>query len=244
MALNKIFNNPTVKKVIFQIQFPNLFYLESKIPEFQMEIMHEFQDSDLIIKQPITIVNNIDVKYDNENLFTQKIWQFKSRKGYKLEISNNSLSIDSDVHKTYDNPKSDTRFRDAIELCLSKFKKVTNLQYVNRIGLRYIDECPIFEKTTESYLSSFNSAINFDKLKIEDIDELHVKVNKKFDGYNVIYQEVVGKDSDVVILDFDGYATNVKYDECLNITDSLHKTIICEYENTIKQPIIDFMERE
>lgn len=244
MALNKIFNNPTVKEVIFQIQFPNLFYLESKIPEFQMEIMHEFQDSDLIIKQPITIVNNVDVRYDNENIFTQKIWQFKSRKGYKLEISNNSLSIDSDVHKTYDNPNSDTRFRDVIELCLSKFKKVTNLQYVNRIGLRYIDECPIFEKTTESYLNSFNSAINVDKLKIEDIDELHVKVNKKFDGYNIIYQEVVGKDSDVVILDFDGYATNVKYDECLYITDNLHKTIICEYENTIKQPIIDFMERE
>ena len=31
MAINEVFPNPTVKKVIFQIRFPNLFFIESKI---------------------------------------------------------------------------------------------------------------------------------------------------------------------------------------------------------------------
>lgn len=31
MTKDKIYNNPTVKQVIFQITFPNLFFLEMKM---------------------------------------------------------------------------------------------------------------------------------------------------------------------------------------------------------------------
>jgi hypothetical protein len=39
MAIEEVFPNPTVKQVAFEIRFPNLFYLESKIGELQVKIM-------------------------------------------------------------------------------------------------------------------------------------------------------------------------------------------------------------
>jgi len=45
MQINEVFPNPTVKQVIFQIRFPNLFYLESKIGEYQLKIMQRFPES-------------------------------------------------------------------------------------------------------------------------------------------------------------------------------------------------------
>ena len=45
---DEIFPNPTVKQVVFQIVFPNLFYIENKIGELQLKIMTEFPESTLL----------------------------------------------------------------------------------------------------------------------------------------------------------------------------------------------------
>ena len=47
----EIFSNPTVKKVIFQIRFPNLFFIENKIGDFQLKIMGMFPESKLIFRR-------------------------------------------------------------------------------------------------------------------------------------------------------------------------------------------------
>lgn len=38
MPINEVFVNPTVKQVIFQVKFPNLFFIESKIGDIQLKI--------------------------------------------------------------------------------------------------------------------------------------------------------------------------------------------------------------
>ena len=50
MKLDKIFPNPLVEKVIFQIRFPNLFFIQDRIGTLQSKIMEKFPDSELIIK--------------------------------------------------------------------------------------------------------------------------------------------------------------------------------------------------
>ena len=49
MSINEIFPKPTVTQVIFQIRFPNLFFIENKIGDLQLKIMKEFPHSKLII---------------------------------------------------------------------------------------------------------------------------------------------------------------------------------------------------
>ena len=59
MVTREIFPNSTVKEVAFEVRFPNLFYIETKIPEYQMKIMTKFTDSNLIIRQRVAILKDV-----------------------------------------------------------------------------------------------------------------------------------------------------------------------------------------
>jgi len=152
MAIEEVFPNPTVRQVVFQIVFPNLFYIEKIIGDFQLKIIDQFPDSTLLYRRqfawadvgPDVKLTEIESKLDKEPT-GQKIWQFKSPKNFQLNVMNNSLDITSSYHKTY-NLEGGEKFRDIIELVLGKFFEVVSLPIVNRIGLRYVDECPIPSK--------------------------------------------------------------------------------------------------
>jgi hypothetical protein len=53
MPLAEVFRNPTVKQVAFEIKFPNLFFIESKIGDLQMIIMDKFPESALLFQRQI-----------------------------------------------------------------------------------------------------------------------------------------------------------------------------------------------
>ena len=57
MVINEIFPNPTVKTVVFQIRYPNLFYIENKIGEIQLKLMKEFPESALLYRQRILLAD-------------------------------------------------------------------------------------------------------------------------------------------------------------------------------------------
>ena len=241
--MNEIYKRPILKTVIFQITFPNLFFMESKIPDIQLELINEYPESSLIINQPVVFANlNQNNKEKEEQPMTQKIWQFKSSNGYTLNISSNSLSLTSDVHKTYNNPEGGVIFRDVIDQCLNVFGKHIRLPLVNRIGLRYIDEYQLEDRTTINYEEAFNTALSITKFPIDFVQELNVRVVKKVDDCYLIYQEIFNfNNSRNITLDFDGFKTSIKFDNCLNVTDTLHELISNEFMNTVKQPIIDYM---
>ena len=252
MAINEVFPNPTVKQVIFQITFPNLFYIESKIGDLQIKIMDSFPESSLLLQKQIVFAVGDDKKIEN---FKQeipqeqglKVWNFENNNlGYKLQVSFNSLSITSTFHKTYNNENSEHKFRDIIKKVLVAFSETTKLPIVNRIGLRYIDECPIKSKTTNSFRKYYNSCLNSKRFPIEEtIEYQYVQVTSK--GSNFIrYAEFynANKNKDILVLDFDGFSNNVKFEKLINICDQLHEIISSEYELTIKGPVYTYMRKE
>ena len=93
MTIEEVFPNPTVKQVIFQIRYPNLFYIENKIGEFQLKIMGEFPESALLHRRSFTLVDigpevktaEIESKLEKEPS-GQKIWQFRSPKNFQLNV--------------------------------------------------------------------------------------------------------------------------------------------------------------
>lgn len=249
MPINEIFPRPTVKQVIFQIRYPNLFYIENRIGEFQMEVMEQFPESSLAFRQPIFItdfgpnikIEDINQKLSSENI--RKMWGFSSPRNYKLNVMSDSLDITSEYHKTYDNVESDNRFRDIIELVLSKFFQIMKVPIVSRVGLRYIDECPLPSKDTETYRAYFNTSFPLDKFRIEDAAEMDFKTVIKCGTHSLRFVESLQRigDSFKVILDFDAFTLNVKSGDCLTITDELHALTIKQYGNTINKPILDYM---
>jgi len=252
MAIDEVFPNPTVKQVIFQIRYPNLFFLESKIGELQMRIMEIFPDSALIFKRQLFITevgpevtaDQIQEKLPQEQ--GQKFWQFSSPKGYTLSVHTNSLDITSNFHKTYNNPTSADRFRDVIETTISAFLSITNLPQIKRIGLRYIDECVFDEKTSKSFLDHFNSCLNTSRFPIENSIDNHYKATVKKGIYFMRFMETYESQlqTPVLKLDFDGFANDIRSDSYLSTTDDLHRLISDEYESSIKEPVISKMRME
>jgi len=251
MAIKEVFPNPTVKQVVFQIIFPNLFYMENIIGKFQVEIIDQFPDSVLLHRRqfawadvgPDVKLTEIESKLEKEPT-GQKIWQFKSPKDFQLNVMNNSLDITSSYHKTY-NLEGGEKFRDTIELVLSKFFKVVSPPIMNRIGLRYVDECPIPSKDNPTFREYYNSVFPLDRFDLTDAQQMDFRTMVKKGNYYLHYVESLQKVKDEykLILDFDGFATNVNPKDYLTVTDDLHQLISDEYEKTIKEPVKEYMRK-
>jgi uncharacterized protein (TIGR04255 family) len=246
MRIREIFPNPTVKEVIFQIRFPNLFYIEDKIGEYQLKIMNKFPNSALLFRKHLFFVDTgPDVKEDSLKLDEgkgAKIWQFESPKKYKLNVLSDSLDITSEYHKTYDLGEGE-KFRDIIEFALDNFFEIVKLPIITRIGLRYIDECPIPEKNNKSFIKYYNSTFSLKRFNIEDALEMQFISRVKRNDYYLRYVESLKliQDSYKLILDFDGYAENILPNDYLSTTDKLHDLISEEFFKTIKKPVVDYM---
>lgn len=252
MSIEEIFPNPTVKQVIFQIRFPNLFYMENKVGDLQVEIMEKFPESRLLIRKQVVFadigpgVKLSDIQGDlglDEDT-GRKVWQFKSDKDFQLSILSDSLDITSQYHKTYNLEGSD-KFRDIIEYVLDRFFRITSIPIINRIGLRYIDECPLPSKDNDTYKLYYDSAFPLDRFNLSDATEMDFKTVIKRGEYNLRYIESLQKTGDKykLILDFDGFAVNISSQDYLKITDDLHAIISDEYERTIKDPVYEYMRQ-
>jgi uncharacterized protein (TIGR04255 family) len=247
MVIEEVFPNPTVKQVIFEIKYPNLFYIETKIGDFQVKIMKEYPKSELLYRKRIVFADlgpKGEFKPLDEEI-GKKVWEFKSDKNYSLRVTTNSLHMVSEHHKTYNLEGAD-KFRDAINFAVTNFMEVMAIPLINRIGLRYIDECPLPSKDNDTFKSYYNSVFPINRFSIADAEEMFFRTVIKKDKFNLIYMEVLQKEQDKykLIFDFDGFANNVESKDYLQITDELHKIISAEYEQTIREPVYEYMRKK
>jgi len=252
MTINEVFPNPTLKQVIFQIRYPSLFYIENRIGDLQIKIMQEFPESALAFRRQIVFADvgpgvKLDDIADKLSLEpTNKLWQFRSARGYELNVLNDSLDISSQFHKTYNNPSAENRFRDVIQFVLESFLEVTKIPLITRVGLRYIDECPVPANNNEAFLSYYATSFPLARFNLATAREMQfiavVKTGERFLRYAEKYRLVDGQPN--LTLDFDGFAESVPPDECLRVTDELHALILSEYERTIKEPVYQYMRRQ
>lgn len=252
MTITEVFPKPTVKQVVFQIRFPNLFYIERNIGDFQIKVMKEFPNSNLAMRRQLVFADlgpNTKIEDALTGLQpqeTQKIWQFTSDNEVQLNITSDSLDLSSKSHKTYNNPKSPIRFREAIKLVLDAFFSTTQIPVIKRIGLRYIDEINLPNKTNLAFQKLVNSSFPISRFPVEDSKEMVFQATVKRGKHNVRFMEMLNKrdNADILVLDFDGFSEEIDSSECLNVTDELHTLISDEFEKTIKDPVYAIMRGE
>ncbi|APV43634.1 hypothetical protein Dform_00274 [Dehalogenimonas formicexedens] len=252
MAIKEIFPHPTVTQVIFQIRFPNLLFLEGKMGDFQLKIMKQFPESNVVFRRqfawidvgPKVQLGEIRDTQEKEGGAGQKIWQFVSPLGLQLNVLTNSLDIVSTQHKTYD-LDGEVKFREIIKNVVDNLLEVVSIPIFQRIGLRYIDNCPVLKKTNASFRRYYNSTFPLSRFDISTVTEMDFKVLTKRNNYGLRYVESLQKsnDKDVLVLDFDAFANNIAPNEYLKVTDDLHRFISDEYDQTIKEPVRAFMRK-
>jgi uncharacterized protein (TIGR04255 family) len=251
MSIKEVYNNPTAKQVVFQVTFPNFFLMENKIGDLQLKIMQKFPVSNLLIQRQFLVaqtVNKNPLAEIESQAATKKIWQFKSQEeDVQLDISVDSLSLLSMKHKTYNNEGSANKFRDTISFVMKEFLEIVPLFRISRIGLRYLDECPLPEELTkESFSSYYNSFINFSNIEnITNADLLEFSSVTHHGEMIVRYKESLKKDNNVTkySLDFDGQMLNIPQTEYLEKLDIIHEKIADWYESIIKEPVKKIMRQ-
>ncbi len=249
MAIAEIFPSPTVKSVFFELKFPNLFFLESKVGDFQLKVLERFPESDLLFRRQIVFADvppgasHAGIQPPQDDLAARKAWRFKSPQNYSFTLETNLLLISSEYHKTYNLGEGD-RFRDVIKYVVDAFLSVAHLPLFNRIGLRYVDECPLPLKDNETLASHYNTTFPIQRFNISDAQEMQFHtVVKKGDLY-LRYVEHLKVETDntyKLLLDFDGFRERIESAEYLAVTDQLHDVISRAFEETIKQPVYDYM---
>src|SRR4030067_3347775 len=223
--MSEIFAYPTIKEVAFEIKFPNLFSIENKIGEFQEKIISRFPDSKLVLQRHLLFGTkgmpaNKDSDEELNPAAVTKIWTFLSKEEIEVRVKTTSVNIISKKHKTYNNPNEQQRFKDTIEFVIGNFLSTINVPLVNRIGLRYIDECPLPTSDNETLSRLYNSSFPSSRFSMKDVSESYLFINCVRKNHRLIYQEskvktLEGKDA--IILDFDGFETNVAAKDYLQI---------------------------
>jgi uncharacterized protein (TIGR04255 family) len=244
MPTNEIFLRPVVKQVAFAINFPNLFFLENRIGDFQIKVMKSFPKSELLLQRHFVFgVQDATKELEgNDAQPTRKVWQFSNDKGVTIGLASDSLSIVSDSHKTYNYGTSD-RFRDIIELVCQHFFEVSCVPVATRVGLRYIDQCPVQTKTTASFKQFYKSALPVDRFQIEKTPAMDLVVVVDRGSAKLRYAESLRTDQEkpVLVLDFDASAENVDAKDVLATADTLHDVVSAEFYDTAGEGLLQFM---
>jgi uncharacterized protein (TIGR04255 family) len=240
MFKGEVFKDPGVKQAIFQIKYPNIFSIENKMGDFQLNIKKKFPKSKITTSQEFMLTDS-RTSGMTENLleteqWTKKTWTFKSPDQYELKVSTDSLEITSLLHKTYENPAYEDGFRDVIKFVIDNFFEATQISIYNIVGLRYIDECKVFSKDDKTFKKYFRSSYHLSRFDIESIEDADFVVLEKKNDCYLRYVESLKKIENEykLILNFDGFANDVHHSDFLKITDKLHDLITTEYNKTIK----------
>jgi len=249
MPPHEIFPNPMVKQVAFEVRFPNLFFIEGRIGDFQVKVMKDFPQSELILRRNIMLLAGNSDKL--EELVKQqqvdsvdKIWQFKSISGAKLEISTKNLVLNSDNHRSY-HQGGEESFRAVIDRVVRNFFVMVEIPIALRVGLRYVNECPIFGRSTKTFNECYNTILPLNRFELEHVANMDCVVVANAERCQIRHVESLklGPGDDQLILDLDAWTENVPSENVMPCTDILHECISAEFRNTIKEPIIEFMRK-
>jgi hypothetical protein len=83
-----------------------LFFIETRIGEFQVQVMKDFPQSELLHRRNLMFLagsadNLQEIAKQQAGEATDKVWAFKSNAGTKLEISSKNFVVSSEQHFSY-----------------------------------------------------------------------------------------------------------------------------------------------
>jgi uncharacterized protein (TIGR04255 family) len=214
--------------------------------------MKDFPQSDLALRRNVMIITGNAENPQLQELAKQqsgdsieKIWQFKTESGMRLEISTRNLVLVSEKHSSYH--EGEKSFRSIVDKILSEFFNLTQLPIVLRVGLRYTNECPLLDRTTKTFDECYDSILPVDRFGLESLSQANcVAVAKSGDMQIQRMESLQFKTpaGDILVLDLDASAENIASDKVITTTDKLHDLVATEFRDAVKRPIIDYMREK
>lgn len=193
-------------------------------------------------------INDNDVKVESSQIKNIEEWHYFSKDRYvELTIASNAIIMSS---KIYDGFKDFKRpILEIIQEILNSYKNIK----IGRIGLRYINQINIDDRTTiKSLYSYWSKYINPDLIKqlnfIKDETKICRAMNKielntsdsminfQYGIFNEDYPAPIKKKS--YIIDIDAYLQGITdLSESSDIIEKLHSHVVSLFEESIREPL-------
>ncbi len=242
----EVFPHPTVKQVIFQIRFPKLFFLQSKIGDLQLTLMSRFPKSESVVQRALIMAQGSseslqELLKDRPSDEDERIWRFEDEQGVIIEVKLDALTVVSSKHTSYlHQPNS---FRDTLTFVIDAFLKHAPLPTIARVGFRYVDECPFPSLTNDCFRRYFNTCLPVDRFQVEQCTEMVCRSIRSGADGSIRYAEaiVVRGTQNVLLIDMDAFAEGVPATAIIGTADKLHDIVRQEFEATIKEPVLAYM---
>jgi len=208
--INEVFKNPAVIEVAYEVRFPPQFYISRKIGDYQLVILDEFPESSQQVQTMVTLdANGVALKDEANKPVLNWVFENVDSKT-KITVKQNSLSIISTEFKSYDSGP-ENKFKDVVSQVVSKFRKHIPIKNFTRLGLRYIDRCPLDELTNEYFGKFYMPVIDINKYRLEDLIDTLIQIRMKKPPHYLHFQSGIKLFGEKYkyFMDFDGYAQNV-----------------------------------
>jgi len=249
MDQNKQYNNNFLSNVIFRIDFPQIEQIVENLPdEFKSKIATDFP-----ILEPI---EELAVEFEGTNLEIQtrkvnnKIWKFYSNdKNKAVELNSKYLALIY-ANKSY---KNFTDFQAVVDKLLEIFFELYSPGVITRLGLRYINEINIDDKSSVLDWSKYineklvenlafgSSEIELDIRRAFNLFVFNIGssdfINFKYGIFNQVFPEkIVNKD---FILDYDCHARSpfTSKEDIISRITQFNQKLSNLFEDSIKEDL-------
>lgn len=233
-----------IELVVWQIKYPNCFFIENIIGDFQKKIMKRFPESKLQYRNSILFEQSEDqLSFSNtkDQDITNKIWIFENKELVKIEISYNSFTISSKKYSTYN--KSTPCFRDEINNSFDEFLELSGISIIKRIGFRYTNSCPLPEPLGNTLFEEwYNSIFQSSKFDISKVNSFNYQMDFCNQDVMMNYREVFINKERKYYIDIDAFMLDRDMQEYKDITDKLHDAIKGRFVDATNEYIHNLLE--
>jgi uncharacterized protein (TIGR04255 family) len=144
--VSKPLEHPPLTEVAFEVNFPNLFAVEAGIAEYQrrMQSLYPTSGGEYVVHLPATVAFGKPTKQDNARLEPRRSFVFQNPTGsrtVRVSVVNFTLLVTDYLH--FEDYKS------TLIAALSPAIEIFQLQRVERVGLRYVNQIPIMKQQAE-----------------------------------------------------------------------------------------------
>jgi uncharacterized protein (TIGR04255 family) len=252
VEVREILARPTVKTVVAEFRFPHLLVIEQKVADIQLALIERFPELrvqfqfSVLIGDPtkLSSPDSLPPQLRQQTAPTSKMWEFDSKEGEILRLATNSISLTSTAHKTYNHDGGGKKFRELIDFTSSRILGVVRVPFFERVGLRYIDECP-FQPDNGAFRRWYDVELPIDRYPLPTVEEMYSATRSKI-GESFLFRQVAIRRTaagDTFTLDYDAYRMAVSTSNLLATTDELHDVIIRQYGNDITADFLEYMRQ-
>ncbi len=239
--LNRNFPNNFLIQVAFEIRFPTDLTMKNKIAEFQGLIKNEFSTYEEGFSVPIPFHPKTEIS----NLIDYKFINGKDN----LELYLKNYTIFGLRTKSYPGYKN---FSKIFLNNIGKFIKISDVNAITRLGIRYINSIPLgkdFDKSNQLKNKFFNPCIN--KEYINQLYETQ-QINLKYfqNGYEIHQQFVFRRNPNKIyeaIIDLDNSikgSIKIDLEDLEDKLHDLHNLIKTKFFEMIKDDFLIELEKE